>query len=416
MAHKNINRFYPLFYLSLLWCAAYHRLYYRRFEVMGRRNIPKDKPVIFAACHQNALMDALAVIFAARRQIVFLARADIFKRKIIAGLLHFIRILPVYRKRDGYSSLSQNEETFDEVNQVLKRRIPVGIFPEGLHLGMKKLKPLRKGIARMAFQAEAEADFRLGLQIVPVGLDYSDYCKAGSDLLVLFGRPIRVADYKEKYLQNQATGLNSLLDDLAVAMNEVMIDIRPEEEYEEILHGAENYAEAEIKKQRLRDNLRNRFFLKKQITERINHAYEEQSLVFKDLCNEMTSHRKNSPHATRIASESKDPAQIIEMTSHFLIALLLFPLSIYGALINLIPFLITIKFAGKIRDPHFVSSVRFGLGFILFNLWYLVLTLAIILFVNNIFLAFALIISWPVSGWLSFYYFRFIKKILTFQN
>ena len=46
-------------YVSVL-----HRLFYRRLTVIGYEKIPPNTPLIFAPNHQNALMDALAVLFA----------------------------------------------------------------------------------------------------------------------------------------------------------------------------------------------------------------------------------------------------------------------------------------------------------------------------------------------------------------
>ena len=396
MPSRKINSLPFLYHPFRLLCAIYHRLYYRRFKVMGKANIPTGVPLIFACCHQNALMDALAVLFGYGRQVVFLARADIFRNKLIASLLRFIRILPLYRIRDGYSTLSQNQATFDEVNQVIRQKIPIGIFPEGYHLGMKRLKPLRKGIARMAFRAESEADFKLGLQIVPVGLDYSDYYKAGSDLLVIFGKPLKVADYKEKYLQNPAIGMNGLLEDLAMAMRDLMIDIRPEEGYEEIKKAAENYADAQIYKQHIRKNLQNRFFLVKQATERLTGAYTKGLLIFNELRDEMTSHNEMSSH--------------FKIITRFILLILLFPLSLYGAFINSVPFFIPSKLTRKIKDPHFISSVRFGAGFLMFIFWYFLLTLLIVFLFDNIFLILGLLISLPLSALISVYYFRLMKR------
>jgi len=63
MSRKNISKF-SLGYEIFHWVASfYHHLYYRKFTVKFRNKIPVNKPVIFAANHQNALMDALAIIF-----------------------------------------------------------------------------------------------------------------------------------------------------------------------------------------------------------------------------------------------------------------------------------------------------------------------------------------------------------------
>ncbi|MDD5346615.1 MAG: 1-acyl-sn-glycerol-3-phosphate acyltransferase, partial [Proteiniphilum sp.] len=63
------------------------RLNFSKIVFTGRsENVSKQRPVIFAPNHRNALLDALLVVMATynRKQVVFLARADIFKQKLIA--------------------------------------------------------------------------------------------------------------------------------------------------------------------------------------------------------------------------------------------------------------------------------------------------------------------------------------------
>ena len=108
MSKKNIEKF-DLFYEILrkyvdFW---HNHIYYRKVIVYGRENIDHSAHNSFAPNHQNALMDALAVLFTNSTQMVFLARADIFKKKFIAAILYFLKILPVYRIRDGFSTLKR---------------------------------------------------------------------------------------------------------------------------------------------------------------------------------------------------------------------------------------------------------------------------------------------------------------------
>jgi len=74
------------------------RLNFRKLVFIGRKeNVSREKPVIFAPNHRNALLDALLLVYASyhKKQIVFLARADIFKQQFIAWLLRGMRIMPV---------------------------------------------------------------------------------------------------------------------------------------------------------------------------------------------------------------------------------------------------------------------------------------------------------------------------------
>jgi 1-acyl-sn-glycerol-3-phosphate acyltransferase len=217
-----------------------HRLYYRRITVVGLEKIPTNTPVIFAPNHQNALMDALAVLYTTGKPVGFLARSDIFQKPIIAKLLNLLKILPIYRIRDGYDSLGRNQEVFENTIEVLKSNMPICILPEGNHDGHKRLRPLKKGIFRIAFQAEESASFNMDLQIIPVGIDYNDYFNAGSDLLVVYGNPIKVSDYAGQYRENEQKTVNTLMNVLAEGMRNVMINI-PENHYELISQIIEMY-------------------------------------------------------------------------------------------------------------------------------------------------------------------------------
>ena len=100
MAKDNIEKYSTRYALFKQAVAFWHdNVFYRKIIVKGAENINPDEHLIFAPNHQNALMDALAVLFTHKGQPVFLARADIFRKKPIAAFLYFIKILPVYRIR-----------------------------------------------------------------------------------------------------------------------------------------------------------------------------------------------------------------------------------------------------------------------------------------------------------------------------
>ena len=56
---------------------------YRKYQVEGLENIPADGSVIWASNHTNALMDPMVMLSSTRGRKVFVARADIFKKKCI---------------------------------------------------------------------------------------------------------------------------------------------------------------------------------------------------------------------------------------------------------------------------------------------------------------------------------------------
>src|SRR5690554_1258221 len=112
------------------------RLNFRKMVFTGRKeNVSKNRPIIVAPNHRNALLDALLIVYAGyhNRQVVFLARADIFKQKFVAWMLRGMRIIPVFRIRDGKDNLDKNKDIFGSAARILKKNNPVAIFPEARH-------------------------------------------------------------------------------------------------------------------------------------------------------------------------------------------------------------------------------------------------------------------------------------------
>lgn len=163
-----------------------------RVDYIGRENIPEDAAIIYSPNHVNTLLDALAILSSEKHPVVFAARADIFRKPAIARILNFLKILPIYRIRDGAESLAENDWTFRNAVNTLNAGLPFCIFPEGRHSQEPGLLPLRKGIARIALRAVEEVN--KPVYIVPVGLVYDDLKTFRTGLTIRFGQPIAVDD------------------------------------------------------------------------------------------------------------------------------------------------------------------------------------------------------------------------------
>ena len=178
------------FILRFLVKVALH-LYFHKIYVEGKENIPKDKPVILVANHQNALIDPLLIATHTQLKPYFLTRAAAFKNPLISKMLHFIRMLPVYRVRDGFSSIQKNESTFSQTFKILKDNGTVIIFAEGNHSLERHLRPLSKGFTRMAFGVK-EMYPNIEPVILPVGINFSAHKRSGSIVRLIFGESIPV--------------------------------------------------------------------------------------------------------------------------------------------------------------------------------------------------------------------------------
>ncbi len=161
------------------------QLYFGRIEIVGLDGLPHG-PKILVSNHQNAFLDALIIGAFTPGSHYYLTRADIFK----PWTLFFFRqlhMIPIYRIRDGFSKLSRNDITFQSCHQALARGESVMIFPEGNHGEHHYLRPLTKGMARIALSSNIDL-----LHVQPIGLNFFHHRHPRRKLLIVYGQPIAV--------------------------------------------------------------------------------------------------------------------------------------------------------------------------------------------------------------------------------
>ena len=233
MAHQKKIQDYNAWYSFLRhYVDLALKLSYRTVRYVGYDKIPQDGAVIYAPNHTNALMDALVILAMDRKPKVFVARADIFRKPILAKIFTFMRIMPIMRLRDGVDEVKKNYETIERSVDVLRDKVPFCIFPEGQHQAKYSSLPLSKGIFRIAFQAQ-ELMPDMPLYIVPVGIRYGSFFRFRSTVHVAIGDPINVGEYLAEL--NEATSqeqMNIMRDELAERMRKSIFYIPNDEDYD----------------------------------------------------------------------------------------------------------------------------------------------------------------------------------------
>ncbi len=188
-----------MLYAFLRWIAgiALH-WFYSDIRVVGHERVPATGPVIVAANHPNALVDALVAGWILPRRLSITAKATLVENPILAVLFRILGIVPLRRVSDerkktleGTLDPSRNEGAFDRVIEVLRDSGVVLIFPEGTSHNEPRIAPLRSGLARIALQARDEKTIRR-IQIVPLGLKFQAKGEPGSIVVAEFAEPIDV--------------------------------------------------------------------------------------------------------------------------------------------------------------------------------------------------------------------------------
>lgn len=194
-------------------------VFYQKVTVIGKENLPSNAPVILALNHPNSFMDALIVAVNIDAPINSLTRGDVFKNKTAAKILRTYHMIPVYRLSEGKEHLNKNSDSFNACQSVLQNNGTVLIFAEGICENNWKLRPLKKGVARLTQQAWQNTDTAKTI-VIPVGLTYQHYKGAGKSLVINFGKALTKKMYNENIeLSNFYTQFN---EELYSRLNELV--------------------------------------------------------------------------------------------------------------------------------------------------------------------------------------------------
>ena len=185
------DRLYAFLRPYVDWCT---RKSYRQLKFRGA-DLPENGAVLIAPNHTNTLMDALVILSGRKGATAFGARADIFRKRALARILHFLRILPMVRERDGLDHVNENYAVFGQIDDTLSHGVPFCLFAEGTHHPGRTLRPIKKGIARIALKSARERQTWL----VPTGINYGSFFHYRSVCEVRYGSPLDINAFVEEH-------------------------------------------------------------------------------------------------------------------------------------------------------------------------------------------------------------------------
>ncbi|MDR2937533.1 MAG: 1-acyl-sn-glycerol-3-phosphate acyltransferase [Prevotellaceae bacterium] len=375
---------------------VYRRIYYREYRVVGYKNVPKrNVPTLMVCNHQNGLNDALNILCAFRdfRQPTFIARADMFKKPLVVAILKFLKIMPAFRPRDGEDP-TKNEEIFNASADVLSHRHTLVLFPEGLADKGHYISMFRKGFARSAFRAEERNDFKLGVKIVPVCNHYSGYYNFREKVTLVIGEPVDLSDYFELYKQNPEKAQLELSRDMHDRVQAMMLDIRPQEDYEKLNLLRKLYTRRYLKKHGLRASYFPNHLTADKATisalEKLKESNPEKHTKLLNSAQEMLDGMEKLNLRSWLFTKPKNGLSLFFDTKLFV---LLFPLYLASYLSNMLPYKSCEKSLKIVKDKVLLSSFTFVLGgLILYPIYATLLGVTLSITLSSIWALFAMYI------------------------
>lgn len=393
------------------------RQYYDKIIVQGLENIPENEPVIFAPNHLNALMDALAVLsLPPFEQVkVYLSRADLFKLpKPVVGFIRFAKLMPAFRIRDGYENLTKNKASFDEADEVLLNNAAICIMPEGDQGTERKIRPLVKGIFRIAFSAQQKLPEGKSVHIIPIGIDLGDFIRFGQHLIINIGKPIQVTDYLDSYLENPAVATNAIKQKLQTDLEDLALHLGSEKYYDCFATAVEVANTAIINALMLENNTLNRFLARKKLGKLLMRLEKEEPEVLEQLdpaCKKYQSELQKVKINHNIL-ERPTPSTFKALISCITILCSFIP-ALPGIILNSFPFILSSQVPNilKVEFKGFYSSVYYGSGIVLFPLFYILQSMLLTLTLSLPWWSLLILIPLNfVTGKLTFHCHRIAKS------
>lgn len=380
-----------------------NRLYFVDVHAAGEERVPAHGPLIVAANHPGSILDSILLATRVPRPIHYLARSGLFRWPVAAYVFRKLGAIPVYRAHESSDHATRNAEVFARVHELLDTGGCVGIFPEGQNSPAGQVGRLRTGAARIALAAEARNEWQLGLKIAPVGITYENHDFLMSAVMLGFASPIRVDAYAEQYGTDPDAAIRRLTDDLQQALRRQTLhseDRKLADLAAELtaMAAQQPYDERAGKDTRSGDATRREPFFKRWLwalwgwyqrsSDASRRALEERVFSRQRIIRALARAAGTEPaavaalrkqverfrdhmHQTRIRHAlSTDPEQPLRdrlprlrMTAYAIAAA---PVALFGAIHNLVPYVVTHRTGRLFRDEPVRAFAWFGIGVVTF--------------------------------------------------
>jgi len=364
-----------LYSILKLIATASVRTFFRRISSQNVDHIPTKGPVIFVCNHPNTMIDPLLVGISCKRKLFFFAKSTLFKGKISSWLLPKLQLIPVYRKQDDPSQTNKNTDTFSMGYKILEQNRAFLIFPEGISDGERRLNKIKTGAARIGFGAMVNNNWDLDVTIVPVGLSYSNVIKFKSNVIVRYGNPIHLKEFKDKYQSDEIETVRELTGQIETALSKLTTYINVLES-EEIVNALELIYKKELMQDLGLDtkNKSDEFSATKGLVSGVEWYFKNKPAKVEEFKRMLQSYQEKLD-LLKLKDEFLNPTtKSITLIDRFIMLLYIvlgFPIYLYGLINNFIPYKVPRWLTRKLkRAKSEIASTKLLAGIVMFLAYY----------------------------------------------
>lgn len=393
--------------------AVTSRIFYSRFLTRNKKSLRIKHPTILISNHPNTLFDPLVTAIPVNRFVHFLANAGLFEIPILGAFLGSTYGIKVERRQDvGKDGVKlNNEQAFRFAEDFLTKGGCLYVAAEGGSDIPRRIRRFKTGSARIALSTENKHDFKLGLEILIVGLNYQDQRNFRTPIFINVGEPIKVADFEEVYRRDPFQAVTDLTAAMQKKAQDLTIHTKDDQEdsfmrkLEEIIQ-TENPISLDLVFDRTKKMIDN---WQKMVDEKIAEAKELETNVEKYF----SFLQKNKTRDRIVVKTQKNNAKV-NWWMRTIVMILGYITFVYGWLNNFLANYTPALLNQKLKlHPAYTSTVKILSGIFTYLIFYGLQIWVFQQYFEEKWMTWVYIVSLVVTGVFAWWYKDFAKDTLS---
>lgn len=317
--------------------------FFKSVDVRHPERVPPAGAVLLCINHPNNFIDSLLVGAALERKVHYLATAALFRNPLVGRFLGACGAIPVYRRQDDPDKMDRNLDAFEACFRAFREGRLVAIYPEGTTHAEVRVQRIKTGAARLALGYESERPRELS--VIPVGLNFDARKSFRGRVLISFGAAVPVTPYLDAYRADPVKAVGALTDAIQWSMEAEVVHISRIDEGRLVSAVQELYRSELVRELQAEHGLAERQIdlvrLSRGIVDSINyfkgHDPERVERIWQRTQNyrALLAEYHVKDEAVRARAEQRRSRRRLRLTWEAIVG---FPLFVYGAVVNFLPY------------------------------------------------------------------------------
>lgn len=193
-------------------CAFLARIFlsvYFKIDVVNCERFERLKGGCVVTPNHISAWETIIIPAKTKRVMYMMAKEEMFKNKLIGGLLRILKVFPIARGKKDFMAIKKAVQLVENGNAIC-------IFPEGTRNKQSEKLRFKPGATMVAYEAKAP--------VVPVGVVAEDNYKFRSKVHIVYGEPIYFNEYYGKTLKKD--DLHELTNQLEIAVQKAIDSVK----------------------------------------------------------------------------------------------------------------------------------------------------------------------------------------------